>query len=373
MRATKHNSRGVKGSSQGFSAKHNDREFNYQKEKHIKNDQVQNNIYWNWTLGLDREYTHKKKEISFDKVEERYYARFNHQWESQCKRNDKAGHSERNKTFDEWRHNKRYCPEEVFMQVGKHEEHIDKELTCKIMREYIAFEIDFAKKHNNCCQILDYAFHFDEDVPQIHYRRVWQYKDASGRWNIGQNKALEKSDLELPEPDEPISKTNNYKITYDRIMRDKFLEICEKNGVQVTREPDKDAKHDMSKDDMLREKKRLAEIDYNNTSQKLSEAQESLKTVKEDINTFEDKKKGLKDEIERLKAEKDEKQGLKDEIESLKAEKEAMLQDKAMFKRYQEYKAMMASKAAEQYRKRMQSADELVNGMDDTESNKQYN
>ena len=202
MRATKHNSRGVKGSSRGYTANHNDRNFKYQDAEHIKTDKVQTNIYWNWTSV--KEYKHTDKGTSFDEAEARYYERFRHQWEAQCERNEKARHSERNKTFDDWRNSKRYCPEEVYMQVGNHEKHIDNATTYKIMRDYIAFERQFAREHNNCCQILDYAFHFDEDVPQLHYRRVWQSKNADGRFEIGQNKALETSGLELPYPDEPI-------------------------------------------------------------------------------------------------------------------------------------------------------------------------
>lgn len=347
MRATKHNSRGVKGSSRGYTANHNDRNFKYQDAEHIKTDKVQTNIYWNWTSV--KEYKHTDKGISFDEAEARYYERFRHQWEAQCERNEKARHSERNKTFDDWRNSKRYCPEEVYMQVGNHEKHIDNATTYKIMRDYIAFERQFAREHNNCCQILDYAFHFDEDVPQLHYRRVWQSKNADGRFEIGQNKALETSGLELPYPDEPISKTNNYKITYDKIMRDRFLDICESYGLEVTREPDKNAKHDMSKDDMLREKRRKtvkavkrAQADYQNTSIKLSEAQEELQNAQMDINTLEEQKRALKSELERLESERNE-----------------VLQDKQAFARYQEFLKLKEEKKRRERNNRI-----LQNGID---------
>ena len=344
MRATRHNARGKSSSSSGFSNKHNDRNFDLAKSKNIKTEKTQNNIYWNcYERGFYSE-SDKENHRSFSQVEESYYKRFKHQWEAQCERNNKARHSERNKSFEEWCKSKRYCPEETVMQIGNAQKHATNKETYAIMREYLAYEQQFAKEHNNCYQVLDAAFHFDEATPHIQIRRVWQSKNANGLYEIGQNKALEQSGLELPEPDKPINAKNNYKITFDKLMRDKFIEICEAHGFQIEKQPQErtTAMQNLEQDKLIYKKKSSAMRQLKDTRSKLSEAQEELQNAQEDINTLEEQKRALKSELERLESERNE-----------------VLQDKQAFARYQEFLKLKEEKKRRERNNRI-----LQNGID---------
>ena len=56
---------------------------------------------------------------------------------------------------------------------------------------------------------------------------------------IGQEKALEHAGIPLPNPDLPVSKYNNRKMTYDRMMRQKLYDLCKERGIDIDEVPDK--------------------------------------------------------------------------------------------------------------------------------------
>lgn len=291
MRVTRHNSRGSKHSKNGYSGRHNDRNFDYQTADNIKSEQTKNNLYFSILSG--KFYTHEQRgtQPTFEEVEAKYYKqRFTKQYEAQMQRHIKSRHAERIKSFEDWMKDKKYCPEETVLQIGNIDKHADPKTLNAIAREYLKAEVQFAKEHNDCFEILDAAMHFDEAVPHLQVRKVWR-SNIDGINTIGQNKALERAGLSLPYPDEPISKTNNYKITYDRIMREKLLDICEAHGLDVTREPDSLANHDMSKAEMLTQKEhklRKSIVHKKNVSKRLDAEIESKQEQIEQLKTAEE-------------------------------------------------------------------------------------
>ena len=69
----------------------------------------------------------------------------------------------------------------------------------------------------------------------------------SGLDEIGQNKALERAGIALPDPTKPRSASNNRKQVYTAEMRAEWIRICRAHGVEVQDEPLKDARHGRSK------------------------------------------------------------------------------------------------------------------------------
>lgn len=276
MRVTRHNSRGHKHSGSGYNAKHNDRNFDVSKADNIHAARTAKNAYWNLYDGKVYRGDETGSHMSFDDAEKRYYEEhFHEQWAEQQERHKKARNYKRMQTFDEWRSAKRYCPEESYFQIGKVGSHASRDETWKAARAYVKALEDFSRQHNNCFQILDYAFHIDEAVPQLHIRGVWQYQDETGAWNIGQEESLKRAGISLPDPDRKEGQHNNRKMTFDRIMREKLLDICEETGLEIIREPDPDAKHNRSK------KKLLADLQHE-AEQKVKEADQRLAEIKRD-------------------------------------------------------------------------------------------
>ncbi len=294
MRVTRHNIRGAKHSSTGFHAKHNDRDFDMSKADNINAEMTKNNFYYNCFDGWYQA-TEKDNKKSFEETEALYYGvHFMNMYQGQINRNNASGNKKRNKSFEDWRKSKRYCPEETYIQVGNVDGHIDAKLFAQISKDYVKAEMDWAKAHNDCFVVLDVGNHYDEAVPQVHIRKVWRSVSANGVEEIGQATALERAGVELPNPDKEVGNKNNRKMTFDREMREKLFEICEHYGVQITREPIKDAEHDMSKNKLL--VKKNARLQAKNQELKLR-----YKTLKKDVDDKQTELDDIDNQIEEKK------------------------------------------------------------------------
>lgn len=249
MRATSHNGR-------WGSPKHNGRNFDLKKAKHIDQDKTQYNFYWTW----DKKGKHGGR--AFEECERRYYEQaFGAALATQNERHIRSRHEERIKTIEDWLTGRNTRPEESIYQIGDMCAVINPKLFRAAAGELLLWLVDWSDKHGNPYQILDAAGHMDETSYHLQVRRVWQYQDADGNWHIGQNKALEAAGVELPEPDEPIGPKNNRKITFDRMVRGKWIEICEKYGYSIERTPnDKHTEH-QSKEAMIALHEKEAELD----------------------------------------------------------------------------------------------------------------
>lgn len=65
---------------------------------------------------------------------------------------------------------------------------------------------------------------------------------------------MKKLGVELPNPNEAESRSNNRKISYDKMCRKMWIESCKKFNVNVEEVPLLNQKHNMSKEEMIREK-----------------------------------------------------------------------------------------------------------------------
>lgn len=270
MRATTHFARTTKG-GKAFSSKHNDR--NYSEE--LKPDNViaekskDNSYHFCW---FENEPQDKIK--TFEDHEKWVYKNFLGQFfEEQNERNRKARHLERVKTLEQFRKMARYCPEEVLWYIGKKGDTATAQQLENLAKKQIAWE---EKKYPGL-KYLDWAVHVDElGAPHVQARRIWTY-DKNGVVAVGQNKALEQMGVALPHPNEPISETNNRKVTYTKESRDTWIAYAE--GIynfEIERTPKKNNGQSLSE--------WQAEQDIEEQYKTLSDAQNDLSERAEEQN-----------------------------------------------------------------------------------------
>lgn len=214
------------------SAKHNDRSFDISKAKHINPELVSDNRY----IKAYKE-TAEEGPMSFEEVEKRFYINVFTSWLD--KRNKKARqqrHKERIKTVDQLLTDYNTRPEEAIYQIGDKDDYpADPKILKDIYMELNKYSRQLVGRH---CRVLDVALHMDEATPHIHERRVWVYQDPEDKiYKISQSEALKRAGIPLPYPDQPEGKNNNRKMTYDRMMREKFIELCRQRGLEIEDNP----------------------------------------------------------------------------------------------------------------------------------------
>ena len=201
-------------------ANHNDRQFDYEKDTHIENGKVKDNIY----IGPENGETFKELELNY------YKENFMEAMKAQNKKNDLARKPNRNKTIEDVYYNKNTRPEEVILQIGNYKDkYQDAEMFEAIVRDYIE---QFEENYGNNCKILDAAIHMDEANIHAHIRRVWFVETENGK-SISQTKALEELGVKRPNLDEEENRYNNPKMTLTKEERTTFINICKEHGVQV--------------------------------------------------------------------------------------------------------------------------------------------
>lgn len=219
MRLTYHNQRhGKKGV---FLPQHNDREKGI--GEHIDTSRSWKNLYWTWDGGE-----------SFEESEKRFYIESFGEYLK--KKNDmyrKNRHRERVRTIDEYRKDKRTCPEEVIYQIGKSGDTIDGGELWEIVVETLKFQ----REKFPLCQVLDVSLHLDESTPHIHVRQVWISHDKEGDLFVSQSSSLREMGVGLPSENERETRYNNRKMTFTTEMRKKLFEISKSRGLDLEEEP----------------------------------------------------------------------------------------------------------------------------------------
>lgn len=293
VRATKHNGRGPKNSKNGYNPKHNDRDF--ESEKNSDENVYYNSVNDEWYVGNCKgeiSISPSGKILSFEEAERTIYKeRYYQQYETQMERYRKKGNHDRIKSFDEWRNSKRYAPEETILQIGKSENHADKNTLLSAAMEFVDYQEKWSKQHGDCFVIDDFAVHFDETVPHAHLRKTWQYRDANGMLCVGQDKALEQAGIELPDPSKQRGRFNNRKMVYDKMMRDKWIEICKKKGLEIEEEALPDGKHNQTKEEMIAQK-------YQDIIDKTNAKELEYQALTSDYDALKLKRDGMAKEIE---------------------------------------------------------------------------
>ena len=244
---TRHNGRADK-KGQAYSVKHNDRSFNLENADHIDESRTAQNIYWDCMQGLHDPRSDQTYE-TFEDVEKEFYRLFYQESvDAQNKRNEERRHPERNKTTDWLLTDRRTCPEESILQIGNIDGAVDGGVLAQIAN---AFFTEMEKRYGKHLHFLDWSLHMDEGTPHIHERHVFDCDDGYGYRKPQQEKALELLGVPLPDPDKPVSKRNNRKVTFDKIARELFLDICENHQVYVQREPTTGNRRYLEKQDYI--------------------------------------------------------------------------------------------------------------------------
>jgi len=236
MRLTRHNGRS--GKNGVYNPKHNDRQFDVENSEHIDQERMQENVYWDRYQGYHypRDQEQEEKVLySFEQVEKIFYQkRYNAFCEGQHERNRKNGHPERDRFPEDLRLDKRTCPEESVIQIGKMEEHVSMEVLVTVATEFFQ---EIERRYGKHVHILDWALHMDESTPHIQERHVFDCTNRYGEIAPQQEKTLEMLGFEIPYPDRKLSRNNNRKVSFDAACRKLLFEIALKHGLHLEQEP----------------------------------------------------------------------------------------------------------------------------------------
>lgn len=186
-------------------------------------------------------------------AERAFYSKRYGAWqEAKNTRYKKQRHPERRKTTDDLYTAKQTRPEEVILQIGSMEEPVSPKVFQSCFVDYAAALSAWNREHGRHMQWLSVSLHYDETSPHAHIRRCWDYEGKDG-WALGQDKALEAAGVPLPDPVSPKDRYNNRKMTFDAMQREVWLDICERHGLKLDREPIPRVRH-KNKADYLRAK-----------------------------------------------------------------------------------------------------------------------
>ncbi|MCR4789795.1 MAG: plasmid recombination protein [Treponemataceae bacterium] len=276
MRCTMHSGRKRKTDQKTFSSRHNDRNFDSDPE-HIAKDKSGQNITWSW-CGND---------MTFDQGELKYYEEtFGKQLEQTNQNYIQNRHKERCKTMDQWRKETMHAPEEQILQIGRMEQYPDVEVSLQCFKEYLSWLEEWNEEHGNPFFILNWAMHQDElGAPHFHLRRAWPCLDPkTGLITTDMTKALLKAGVQSPDPEKPMGKRNNPKMTFDKMCREKWISIARSHGLEIEDTPK--PKNEVGKD--LSDFKREQDQKRNQIYNLLCGLTESNLNIMEEISQWEE-------------------------------------------------------------------------------------
>ena len=191
-------------------------------------------------------------------MEQQFYeSRYSNFVVSQNERNAKTRHTERNRSIPNLLSSRKTCPEETIYQLGTLDEHASAEDLLNVVTEFIE---EFKAKFGEHVHVLDWALHLDESTPHIHERHVFDCENQYGEVAPQQEKALETLGFELPDPDKPLSRRNNRKITFDAACRKMLFEIAKRHGLELEEEAEYGNRKYLEKQDFIlaKQKEQLA-------------------------------------------------------------------------------------------------------------------
>ena len=146
---------------------------------------------------------------------------------------------------------------ERIYQLGTLDEHASAEDLLSVVTEFIE---EFKAKYGDHVHVLDWALHLDESTPHIHERHVFDCENKYGEVAPQQEKALEVLGFNLPDPDKPLSRRNNRKITFDTACRKMLFEITKRHGLELEEEAEYGNRQYLEKQDFIlaKQKEQLA-------------------------------------------------------------------------------------------------------------------
>ena len=250
LKLTRHNGRA--GTHGTYNPKHNDRSFDLANSEHIDPERAKGNIYWDCFHGfrsaLDPQDPNDLA-ATFSDVERQFYeSHYSEFIERQNERNAKIRHTERNRSISDLLSSRKTCPEETIYQLGTKDDHASSEVLLAVVTEFIE---EFKARFGDHVHVLDWALHLDESTPHIHERHVFDCENKYGEVAPQQEKALETLGFELPDPDKPLSRRNNRKITFDAACRKMLFEIAKRHGLKLEEEAEYGNRKYLEKQDFI--------------------------------------------------------------------------------------------------------------------------
>lgn len=293
-RVNNHNSRkGTNGKA--IKPKHNDRDFDTNSEyaEHIDSSKVSENVYKRYQIV-------EKECATFDEYEQAFYEEnFTECLQARNKKAIEGRQPKRVQTMEQYRHNLKACPEESIFTLSNAKNPVDAELLMSVFDDFIAWHIETFPN----CKVLNAAEHLDESNPHIQWRKVWTAHDGD-MLIINQSKALEEMGIERPNPTEDKSRTNNAKVTYTKICREKQIELAKKYGIEVqeiAQEPTKNGKtlirYQM---DCLIEEKEGLQKQANELTEQVEQLQGQIEEHQADIEEYKEHIEDLQGQMGRL-------------------------------------------------------------------------
>ena len=282
LKLTRHNRRA--GTHGTYNPKHNDRSFNLANSEHIDPERAKGNIYWDCFHGFRSALAPPDPDdlaATFSDVERQFYeSRYSNFVESQNERNAKIRHTERNRSIPDLLSSRKTCPEETIYQLGTLDEHASAEDLLNIVTEFIE---EFKAKFGDHVHVLDWALHLDESTPHIHERHVFDCENKYGEVAPQQEKALETLGFELPDPDKPLSRRNNRKITFDVACRKMLFEIAKRHGLELEEEAEYGNRQYLEKQDFILAKQKEQLAAQQNRLDELTLKVGDMETLLEDV------------------------------------------------------------------------------------------
>ena len=250
LKLTRHNGRAGKHGT--YNPKHNDRNFDLTNSEHIDPERAKGNIYWDCFHGFRSALDPQDPDdlaATFSEVERQFYeSSYSEFIEKQNERNAKIRHTERNRSIPDLLSSRKTCPEETIYQLGTKDDHASGEVLLAVVAEFIE---EFKARFGDHVHVLDWALHLDESTPHIHERHVFDCENKHGEVAPQQEKALETLGFELPDPDKPLSRRNNRKITFDTACRKMLFEITKRHGLELEEEAEYGNRKYLEKQDFI--------------------------------------------------------------------------------------------------------------------------
>ena len=282
LKLTRHNGRARAHGT--YNPKHNDRSFNLANSEHIDPERAKGNIYWDYFHGfrsaLDPQDPNDLA-ATFSDVERQFYeSHYSEFIERQNERNAKIRHTERNRSISDLLSSRKTCPEETIYQLGTKDDHASSEVLLAVVTEFIE---EFKAKFGEHVHVLDWALHLDESTPHIHERHVFDCENRYGEIAPQQEKALEALGFELPDPDKPLSRRNNRKITFDAACRKMLFEIAKRHGLELEEEAEYGNRKYLEKQDFILAKQKEQLAAQQNRLDELTLKVGDMETLLEDV------------------------------------------------------------------------------------------
>ena len=248
MRLTLHNGR--YGKHGVFGPRHADRDFDTSKADHIEDGKFDRK---SMSYNFYNDY-----ELTFDQVEQKFYEEYLQKcFDKQNEKHLKDRHPSRVKTIEQYRKTKRYCPEDTLYCIGKK----DNTVSDKLFAEIISKQIFWERNTFPNVVILDAAIHPDEPgVTHLELRKVYLARDDDGDLVVHQENALEEMKIERPDMERESGRYNNSKMTYTKMCREHFTELCKSYGLEIIEEPKEKSESGKELDAYIRDKE-LKEIE----------------------------------------------------------------------------------------------------------------